>query len=111
MHNMDDPDGDAFADLDAEMDAVGDSPPDAEMPVPMAVQIPVAVPVPVALPLPVSLFNYGAAPTAITILMETKNGNVAKTPKTSKVNDIIDASEFVAYALDFERHGSPAGLK
>ena len=57
---MDNPEGDPFADLDAEMNAIGESPPDAEMPAPA--EIP--APPPVVLPPPDSLFNYGAAPVA-----------------------------------------------
>ena len=104
---MDNPDGDQWADLDAEMNAIGESPPDVEMPLPAAVP----APAPVAIPQPLSLFNYGAAPTGPAVLLESKNGNIVATPKTDKVNCRIDAIEFSAYAMDFERHGSTAGLK
>ena len=112
---MDVPEGDPFADLDTEMNAVGDSPPDAEMPLPDAeMPLPVAVPVPVPVappPPPLSLFNYGAAPPPPVILLESKYGNIVPIPKTNYVNDRINASEFSVLAMDFERHGSPAGLK
>ena len=99
---MDNPDGDPFADIDAEMNAVGDSPPDAEMPL----IAPVAVPG----PLP-NLFNYGAAPVAPKVLLESKNGNLVATPKTNKVNACIDVGDFSSHALEFDRHESAAGLR
>ena len=71
-HHMDDAEGDPFADLDAEMDAVGDTPPDVEMPLPVAVP----PPAPEALPPPSnSLFNYGPAPSSPMVLLESKTGN------------------------------------
>ena len=107
---MDDPDGDPFADLDAEMNAVGESPPDTEMPLQDAdmplpdaeMPLPAAVPTPVSVarPRPLSLFNYGAAPSPPVILLESKNGNIVAIPKKSTVNDCIDVSEFRAYAMD-----------
>ena len=106
---MDNPEGDPFADLDAELDAemnaIGESPPDADMPAPAE------IPAPVALLAPNSLFNYGAAPVGSTVLLESKDGNILKTPKTKKVNDSIETGEFSTYAMEFDRHLHPAGLK
>ena len=45
------------------------------------------------------------------VLLESKNGNIVSIPKKDSVNDSTDVSEFSAYAMDFERHDSPAVLK
>ena len=113
---MDTPDGDPFADLDAEMNAVGETPPDVEMPLPDEMTLPATVPlvlapVPVAPPQPFSLFNYGAAPAVPKVWLESLNGNLVSIPRTAKVNCSVDGSEFRDYAMDFDRHGTPAGLK
>ena len=104
---MDNPEGDPFADLDAEMNAIGESPPDVEMPVPA--EIP--APLPVAIPPQDSLFNYGEAPSAPKILLQSKYGDSLEIPPTEKINDDISTCEFSACAMEFNRHGSPVGLK